>query len=230
MLRLLADILPGDGREPLRTLFVRAYQTDKTPTSILQALQRVDKQYAEITRAHCENRGGILFYRNRFFIPRHEDLRLHLMQSHFDAPAFGYPGRAKTVELLQQNYYWETMHRDIDQFVRNCNTCRRSRTSRYAPYGLLQSLPIAQVPWQDISMDFVVGLPWSSSCDAIWVVVDCPTKQRHLVPCTSTVDSKDLADLFVQREFRLYGLSETITSDRGPQFPSYFWGTLYERL
>ena len=47
-------------------------------------------------------------------------------------------------------------------------------------------------------MDFVVGLPWSNGCDAIWVVVDRLTKQRHLVPCTSTVDAKDLADLFIQ--------------------------------
>ena len=50
---LLADILPGDGRDPLRTLFERAYQTDKTPTSILQALERGDKQHVEITLANC---------------------------------------------------------------------------------------------------------------------------------------------------------------------------------
>ena len=98
------------------------------------------------------------------------------------------------------------MRRNVDQFVRNCDTCRRSTTSRHAPYGLLQSLPIPQAPWQDISMDFVVGLPWSNSCDAIWVVVDRLTKQRHLVPCTSTVDAKDLADLFIQCVFRLHGL------------------------
>ena len=79
-------------------------------------------------------------------------------------------------------------------------------------------------------MDFVVGLPWSNGCDAIWVVVDRLTKQRHLVPCTSTVDAKDLADLFVQWVFRLHGLPETITSDCGPQFASYFWARLCECL
>ena len=79
-------------------------------------------------------------------------------------------------------------------------------------------------------MDFVVGQPWSSGCDAIWVVVDRLTKQQHLVPCTSTVDTKDLADLFIQWVFRLHGLPETITSDRGPQFTSHFWGRLCERL
>ena len=63
-LRLLADIPPGDVSDPLRTLFERAYQTDKTPTSILQALEREDKRHAEITLADYKNRGGILFYHN----------------------------------------------------------------------------------------------------------------------------------------------------------------------
>ena len=75
-----------------------------------------------------------------------------------------------------------------------------------------------------------MGLPSSNGCDAIWVVLDCLAKQRHLVPCTSTVDAKDLADLFIQWAFHLHGLPWTITSDRGPQFASYFWGRLCERL
>ena len=79
-------------------------------------------------------------------------------------------------------------------------------------------------------MDFVVGLPWSNGCDGIWVVEDRLTKQRHLVPCTSTVDAKDLADLFIQWVFPLHGLPETLTSHRGPQFASQFWGRLCEHL
>ena len=143
---LLAAIPPGDGRDPLRTLFERAYQTDKTPASILGALERGDKRHTEITLADCEIRGGILFYHNRFFVPHHNELRLHLMQSYHVSPAFGHPGRAKTLELLQRNYHWDTMRRDVDRFVRNCEPCRRSRTSRHAPHGLRQSLPIPQTP------------------------------------------------------------------------------------
>ena len=72
-------------------------------------------------------------------------------------------------------------------------------------------------------MDFVVGLPWSDGNDAIWVIFNTFTKQHHLVACRSTVDAKDLVDLFLQWVFRLHGLPETITSDRGTQFASHFW-------
>ena len=61
-------------------------------------------------------------------------------------------------------------------------------------------------------------------------MVDRLTKQRHLVLCTSTVDDKDVADLFIQWVFRLHGLHVTITSNCGPQFASHFWGRLSERL
>ena len=79
-------------------------------------------------------------------------------------------------------------------------------------------------------MDFVVGLPWSEGYDAIWVVVDKLTKQRHLVPCGSNEDAEDLADLFLKWVFQLHGLPEIITSDDGPQFASHFRGRLCEHL
>src|SRR3978361_1250704 len=71
-------------------------------------------------------------------------------------------------------------------------------------------------------MDFFPGLSLSNGHDAIWVVVDRFTKQRHLVPCRTTVDARDLADLFLQNDFRLHGLPLTIASDREPQFASAF--------
>ena len=79
-------------------------------------------------------------------------------------------------------------------------------------------------------MDFVTGLPPSNDDDAIWVVVDRLTKQWHLIPCHTTVDARDLADMFLQHVFQLHGLPLTITSDWGPQFASVFWHRLCARL
>ena len=178
-LQLLADNLPAKEHDPLRDLFDQAYKADTMPTQVLQAFLRGDCRHPEITLAECENRNGMLYYRGHLFVPNHDELRLHLMRCHHDSPAFGHPGCAKTLEWIQREYYWNTMRRNVDRFVPNCDTCQchRSRTSRHAPFGLLRPLPVPQVPWQYISMDFVVGLPWSEGCDAIWVVVDRLTKQ-----------------------------------------------------
>ena len=72
-------------------------------------------------------------------------------------------------------------------------------------------------------MDFVTGLPWSRGYDAIWVVIDWLTKPRHLVPCRTTVDAADLADMFIEHVFSLHGLPNSIVSDRGPQCAAAFW-------
>ena len=136
-LQLLADNLPPVEHDPLRDLFDQAYKVDKISTQVLQALQRGDRQHPEITLSECENWNKMLYYRGHLFVPHYNELRLHLMRCHYDSPAFEHPGCAKTLELIQRKYYWNTIRRDVDRFVCNCDTCHRSRTSRHAPFGLL---------------------------------------------------------------------------------------------
>ena len=122
------------------------------------------------------------------------------------------------------------MRNDVMRYIRNCHTCQRSRTSRHAPHGVLRPLAVPDKPWQDISTDFVTGLPSAEGYDAICVIVDRFTEQRHLIPCTTTIDAERFAELFIREVFRLHGLPQTVTSDRGPQFVVAFWKCLCKRL
>jgi hypothetical protein len=79
-------------------------------------------------------------------------------------------------------------------------------------------------------MDFMTGLPVSESHDAIWVVIDQLTKIRHFIPCSTTIDAKELANLFIMNIFYLHGLPDSIISNQGPQFASQFWKYLYNSL
>ena len=49
------------------------------------------------------------------------------------------------------------------------------------PVRFLQSLPIANVKWESISMDFIMGLPMVQCRDCIYVVVDRLTKYAHFI-------------------------------------------------
>jgi hypothetical protein len=114
------------------------------------------------------------------------------------------------------------MRKEVDRYVQNCHTCQRSKPTHGKTHGLLRPLELLEQPWQDLSMDFVVGLPESEGFNAIWVEVDRQTKICHLVPCTDTVHGKKLGEMYVKEVFQLHGLPETIVSDRGPQFTSEF--------
>ena len=183
-----------------------------------------------ISLAECSEAAGRLRYRSRLYIPASDNLRLHVLRQAHDAPAAGHPGRAKTLELIAREYFWPGMQKDVERYIWNCHPWRRTKASRPSPFGILKPNPVPDAPWQDLSMDFVVGLPESKCYDAIWVVVDRLTKLRHMVPCKSTCSSEDLADLFLHNVWKHHGLPSTVISDRSPQFASRFWKALCERL
>jgi len=216
-----------DARQPdagrISKLLTEAYRADPFPERILGLLRNGARQYKEISLADCKERDSRLIYRDCIYVPDHVPLRLRLLQDNLDPPAMGYPGLAKTLELLARRYYWPSMWKDVDRFVWNSHICHRTKSTHHAPYGVLRPLLVPERPWQHISADFVTGLPRSKGFDAICVVVDRLTKQRHLMPCTTTITVEGLVDLFCDWIFRYHGLPEMIVSDRGPQFASQFW-------
>ncbi len=99
------------------------------------------------------------------------------------------------------------------------------------PAGLLHSLKIPEWKWEEIGMDFIVGLPRTSAgYDSIWVIVDRLTKVAHFIPMKTTYSGAKLAELYMARIVCLHGVPKKIVSDRGSQFTSRYWKKLHESL
>uniref|UniRef100_A0A8C5QB28 Polyprotein n=1 Tax=Leptobrachium leishanense TaxID=445787 RepID=A0A8C5QB28_9ANUR len=111
----------------------------------------------------------------------------------------------------------------VKQYVNSCTVCQRNKTPRTKPMGLLLPLPIPDRPWSRISTDFIVDLPPSRQHTSILVVVDHLTKMAHFIPAKGVPTAKETASMFFHHIFRLHGIPDSITSDRGTQFTARFW-------
>ena len=102
---------------------------------------------------------GTLWYKDRICVPKRGDLRQIIMDEAHNSTYSIHPGATKMYMDLRQKYWWNGMKADIAQYIGHCDVCPRVKAEHQKLAGLLQTLPIPVWKWDEIGMDFVVGLP-----------------------------------------------------------------------
>lgn len=113
-------------------------------------------------------------------------------------------------------------------YVSSCDTCQKIKSGNTFPGGLLQTLPVPTQIWEDISLDFVEGLPRFNDKNSILVVIDRFTKVGHFLPVAHPFSATNIAQLFLDNIYKLHGIPKSITSDRDKIFTSQFWRALFQ--
>jgi len=173
---------------------------------------------------------GFILVNDRVYVPNHEQARLAVMRIRHDSLLAGHPGIQGTIKLVQRDYYWPGLTTDVANYVASCDTCLRTKPLNRKPYSQLHSMPVPELPFEHITMDFIEQLPPSNEFDAILVIVCRLTKFAIFIPTTTKLDTMGLVKLFLIHFVAYFGLPKTIVSDRGNKFVAKFWGTLTEYL
>jgi len=167
----------------------------------------------------------------RICVPNVDELRKEVLDECHRKKYTIHPGGNKMYRDMKRVFFWEGMKRDVGEYVGRCLTCQQVKAEQQKPSGLLQPLEIPTWKWEQISMDFIDGLPRTRrGNESIWVIVDRLTKSAHFIPLRTTRTAAKLAELYVKEIVRLHGVPKSIVSDRDPLFTSEFWRSLQKEL
>lgn len=187
----------------------QANQTDPYLVDMRQKLLSQPERHP-----HLQDRKGLLLYKGKILVPPSSALRPALLQEFHNSKVGGHSGVFRTYRRLAQSFFWEAMKQDVKQHVAACDDCQRNKSEARSPAGLMQPLPIPSQVWEDVSLDFVDGLPSSIGKTALMVVVDRFTKYAHFVALTHPYTARKVAALFVTNIVRLHGVPKSMVSDR----------------
>lgn len=137
-------------------------------------------------------------------------------------------GTTKTLAHLGENFTWPGIREDVQQFVAACLDCLHTKYETQKTAGLLCPLPIPSSPWEDLSLDFIVGLPAYHGHTTILVVVDRFSKGIHSGMLQPHYTAHKVALLFMDIVGKIHGMPRSLVSDRDPLFISHFWQDLFK--
>lgn len=161
------------GSPTLNALFVsqaQIWEEIKTAADGDAYMDRIGKLAATKPGLPYTKRNGLILYKNRVVVPPKSQIPDQLLHEFHDSPLGGHSGVLRTYKRIAQQFYWPSMYRMVNEYVSSCDVCQRAKASTLSPAGLLQPLPIPCQVWDDITMDFIEGLPPSQGKNTIFVL------------------------------------------------------------
>ncbi|CAA0814232.1 Unknown protein [Striga hermonthica] len=188
--RLVKEMLEQGIIRPSHSPYSSPLNVSTPMVELIHEIERENKELPTLIRLHEEwlketlsvdwtVRDGKLIYKGRFYLGRESQLKNRILFEYHSTPLAGHAGVTRTLARVAANFYWDGLRRDVVLFVKNCSICQQVKSSNQPPAGLIQPLPIPEQVWEDVTMDFIVGLPPSDGKTVIMVVVDRLTKFVH---------------------------------------------------
>lgn len=165
-----------------------------------------------------------LYFKDRLVIPDYPEFKAKILSEAHETPNWRTWRLSKNSKTSVCKFFlalFETRCKIISLI------CQKHKYETLAPAGLLQPLPVPNRVWEDISLDFIVGLPSSNSFVTILVVVNRFSKHSHFIALSHPFTAKTVAALFCREIVRLHGIPRSILSDRNVVFLSAFWQELF---
>jgi len=154
----------------------------------------------------------------KVYMPKNEELRVEIIQLHYDTPVAGHGEKWKMTELVIRNYWWPEVTRGVGKYMEGCNRYQRIKNRMEIPSGKLKLSEVSEKLWTHLIVYFITKLLLVARKDAILLVCNRLSKMTHFVVAAEEILAEGMARLSQNNIWKLYRLPESIVLDRGPQF------------
>jgi len=214
--RSLGEVVIEEPKVEIVEKIKKARDKDEEVVRIVEEMKKANVK--ELRGEEWRIEGDLVIKEGKIYVPKDTELRMEVIWLHHDVLAAGHGGRWKTVELVTRNYWWPGVTRDVGRYVEGCDGCQKMKNRTEELAGKLKLNKVPEKLWTYLMVDFITKLPVVAGKDAILVVCNRLSKMAHFVATTEATSAEGLARLFRDNVWKLYGLPESVVSDRGLQF------------
>ncbi|MGI9161332.1 MAG: RNase H-like domain-containing protein [Mycobacterium sp.] len=140
----------------------------------------------------------------------------------------GHGSTDKTLRRVRTQYFWPSMTKDVEDFIRQCPRCQRV-LGKATFLGPLHPLPLCTATNQRVHCDLFGPLKTIGSKGHVLCITDAHTKFVELValPCK---DAKVVADAIFRAWVCRFGIPDQLFTDGGKEFCNSVMATLCDFL
>ena len=142
----------------LRYLLLSTLETKVLGFEYVKEFSTKDEDFKDILEKSSKDAHGLFYMENGFLFKVNRCFGKLLIQELHGGPLIGCFGVEKMCSILKDHYYWQTMPKDVEHYIKRCYTCQFAK-SHLRPQGLYSPLLVPQGPWEDLSLYFITGLP-----------------------------------------------------------------------
>jgi hypothetical protein len=201
------------------------WKNDKKVWTLIQRLQQDSSASNTFTW-----KNDSLWYKDRLYLCKNSQLKQKVLFKFHTSPVGGHSGFLKTYHRVKKDFFWDGLKINVQRFVEKCVVCQQNKVETIKTPGLLQPLSIPSQRWEEVSMDFITGLPKSEGKSVIMVIVDKLTKYAHFCALSHPFKASTVATAFMETVQKLHGSPKIIVSDRDLIFTGHFWTELFSCL
>ena len=156
-------------------------------------------------------------------------LRNDILLAYHDALTGGHQGIERTYQSIRQKYFWISMYKDIQFYVKSCILCQQSKRAIQNTKA-----PLTPLPTEDIHhrwhMDFLGPLKTTrEGYKYILLLVESFSRWPIAIPMVS-MTSEEVAQVIYREIICVFGTPHSIVSDRATNFLSKVMTELYKRF